>query len=1256
MKQDCLFITVILSLIVFCSYFVFGQEIVADVPPVVSLPETIPADAAVTTTDTVKGAVRVERLPQDVVVLVDNETGRRMYTLPNSWTPEFIDSISRYIMRDQRSTEPTFVIHEVDAVGTVEGNKAKVVFKFRMTTRNEPIIRVPLGIKEGVVLLPDNAVENNTSGQSSYMEASGEGEIDLVVDTNQGEYVALIRHSERQLAAVTDNNNTNNVSAPLVNRPRRELPCELKLTLWFPIATVGKDEYRLNISFPKTVRSQFQLTVPETNAVPSVSTGTILLAQTPENKDETANAQNVTTFNMRGLKSDFYVSWQPRKTVQIEETTVLSVEDASLLVRLNEDRIDYEVMLPVRCHTGMLDRFRVKLPPGVQLIQDESATTLSRSYVISRVAPTDNAAETGTANVTNKNAPASKEVLVPPPNEIEVRLLDKNSTTLNLPLRAVKTIQSENPNDLQEDLVGFEVVGADKQSGFLSIEIPADRQLVWRTIRGITRSEPSEVLSSRPNETQFSFFAQPFLLRVQAKKPQTQISVRPEYVVFINKDRIELTAMFQYTIHGSRAEKLQIYMHGWNNPEVTPYSIIDITNIQRDGGGDDILTIPLLDYTESSFALTLTATLQMSPDLLANHRIPLRFELPTPIADSRSVASVAIVAADCIQLFPRDPLPPKVSAPDNAFSTATASANPVEEETVEPENVSVGLSRSVRRSHQFHIDIPQLQQAPLFYQKTAPVSAFSADVLYHKQQVKVANASEIQLLEPRDQVTQTLRYTILYERLDNLYLYVPKKMNDEIQWRVFLDSNFDKPLTTYTVPIESDSSYSNDYVKKRIALDRIGSCQLTIRYGVEQIDTERDFSLQVSFPFVIPANIGDENTGKNNTANAADKTGDDTEIESRVYQQTVSVVAKKGFELTLNNRQPSSSWEADPNQRYIQGGPQHYQFGSTQSESEIRLLVSQAGRDVLGTTVIERAWIQSQLSSSARADCVTCQLTSNRDSIMLHVPTLVTKEQLLVRINDAVVMPQLFPSGELVVPLAAEHQGIPLVMEVWYTMPFDNSSLPCKLDLPYFDSSVMVRCIYWQLLVPRNIHLLSVPNGWTPEYQWNWEGLFWGRYPSIDQQEIGLRSGSTQPLRLPVDTNRYLFSTLERRNEGTLYLFNRGTLVLLGSGLSLLVGLILIYVPKSRYAGSLLALAITTAALVLYRPTPFLLLLQASILGVMLALAVAYFDRLVRRQDRWMPYTDKPSSVASKREQHANGFVAAEDEESNDDGRDIENE
>ncbi len=96
--------------------------------------------------------------------------------------------------------------------------------------------------------------------------------------------------------------------------------------------------------------------------------------------------------------------------------------------------------------------------------------------------------------------------------------------------------------------------------------------------------------------------------------------------------------------------------------------------------------------------------------------------------------------------------------------------------------------------------------------------------------------------------------------------------------------------------------------------------------------------------------------------------------------------------------------------------------------------------------------------------------------------------------------------------------------------------------------------------------------------------------------------------------NRYLFSRLGPQVELDVWTIRRSWLVLAASLATLLAGLALIYAPAARRPGVLLVAGVLLAAGALAEPETTILVAQASVLGLALALLAVWLASRVRHE------------------------------------------
>ncbi len=265
----------------------------------------------------------------------------------------------------------------------------------------------------------------------------------------------------------------------------------------------------------------------------------------------------------------------------------------------------------------------------------------------------------------------------------------------------------------------------------------------------------------------------------------------------------------------------------------------------------------------------------------------------------------------------------------------------------------------------------------------------------------------------------------------------------------------------------------------------------------------------------------------------------------------------------------------------------------------------------VNATVVERAWIQTWLASSARQDRAVFQLLTNQRELTLKMPPGAAIAKMAVLLDGKRIEVQPSGSERLSIPLANEGELRRYVLEIIYH--FDETppiSARKEFAFPQIGPGAWSRRLYWQLILPQNEHVLNDPKGFASECRWGFMGYFWGRQPLLHQAELETWAGATHRTAPPEGFNVYLFSTLGAIEGGVVRTAGRAWIVLFSSGTALLFGLLLIYLPSLRHPATLLALALGLLSLGMIYPEPTILLAQTSSIGLVLALIAGLFVRL----------------------------------------------
>ena len=381
----------------------------------------------------------------------------------------------------------------------------------------------------------------------------------------------------------------------------------------------------------------------------------------------------------------------------------------------------------------------------------------------------------------------------------------------------------------------------------------------------------------------------------------------------------------------------------------------------------------------------------------------------------------------------------------------------------------------------------------------------------------------------------------------------------------------------------------------RVALPeaRIGTCELVVNYSVPLAALAPGQTIAITLPLVMPK---DGKLLANNLMVRAER--------------DLIAWPQKGVWTAANDAAAADS-------------PTTLRLTAAKPAQTLNLEVRRDQRLAAQETVVDRAWVQSWLTSAVRRDRAVFQGATDGRELAVRLPPEAAPDRTIVFLDGRQVQPRVLVDGRLSVPLAGQDpdEGGParrrFVVELQYDFrgPRPPQGSLC-LDFPQLDPDTWIRRMYWQLVLPVNEHLIANPSGFSGECTWNWEGYGWGRRPTADQAQLESWAGATPREPLPEQANCYLFSAMGKIERAEVGTAGRTSIVLWASGAALVAGMFLIYVPRGRHPAVLLALGIGILAVGAMAPEPTLLLAQAASLGLALTLAASLVDRGVGRRRR----------------------------------------
>ena len=542
----------------------------------------------------------------------------------------------------------------------------------------------------------------------------------------------------------------------------------------------------------------------------------------------------------------------------------------------------------------------------------------------------------------------------------------------------------------------------------------------------------------------------------------------------------------------------------------------------------------------------------------------LRLFLPEPVVNSPGQATVVVVASDNVELIP-------------------------------DHGSMVGLTL-----HELdpQIELPRRQQAPLCFRGAAK-ARFAADLRVRTQSIAVEVISQISLDQQAGNVEQKLAYTIAHIPTDHLVVDVPRSLAGSSRLVFQYDG---QTVPCNDLPGAEDPSGVAGAVRRRVALPEtcIGACELVVRYPLQLPQFVPNRPAAFFAPLVMP--------------------GQGELLGNRLY-----VSAATGMEVSSS----TNAWKLAQSGMLRSGGRRGLQLAAEGREEQVGLEVRVADEDQAASIVVERAWVQTWLTYSTRQDRAVFRFTSNRSELEVTLPSGTSLGQVQVLLDGKRVNGQAAGKDRLIIPLSDDSSFHRYVLELDYFFPGRRPG-PGRfsIEVPHLGDDAWVRRIYWQLVLPKNEHVVARPESFVNEYAWGWDRYFWGRKPLLGQEELEAWAGVANREPVPKEAvlpihqgaNFYLFSRFGRIDRCELRTAGRTWIVLLASGTALVAGLLLIYVPASRHPAVLFGVGVVLLCVGLLYPEPALLVSQSASLGLALVLLAGLWKRsVVRRREAALP-------------------------------------
>jgi hypothetical protein len=866
-----------------------------------------------------------------------------------------------------------------------------------------------------------------------------------------------------------------------------------------------------------------------------------------------------TRITIEGLTGALRLSWRPRDPTADKFATVLSSEGA---IRISVDgrSVRSDARLTVRSFGGSFDRFRVRLPSGAQLVQGTRASQADENseYRVS----VEDSARSDTRTRSNDS-----QVVV-----IEFPSMQQGPVTVEL--------STEQPIGLGEergaDLAGFEVLGAVRQYGDVALQVAGDWQSRWELGRNVRQVDPDEIDPQLPQAdltAAFQYDRQPWSLRARIAARQYRVVVTPKYELEFSADEARLTVHFTYQVLGARAFEFRVNLAGW---ELTADPVESGGLVDREQMAmtdDGILLLPLAQGSSRRAEISFSLRRSMSRDAQR-----IRLPLPMPIADSIGTGELVVNPATDINLLP-----------DLANSLGLVPAA-----FTEPSDAA---SEDDLPAHRFRL--------------TAPDAVFAADRFSRESDVSTQSTAEF-LFEPFDvRVEQQIEYVVRYEPIKELIFEVPEELALDVEnLQIYaapqgyddatgadqpeLPLSMESPMGT----VESTSTLKTRRMRAMLPNPRVGGFEVQIRYRLPRPnDGASDKTFQL--PLVRPA-------------------------DGRAEVQRAIVLAAVGDAVTLDPK-AGATWKQVTSVPATQTGSSA-EFVADGSATYLPCVIGAIEADTPSATTIERAWLQSWFSGNTRQDRAAFRIRTTGSQITVELPPQISPAQVEVLLDREAADVVSRSGGRIVVglPRALNYQALrpaeatSHTLELRYQQP-SRSSLVTGHEItpPQVVGITALAGLYWQIVLPGDLHVIRAPRQMISASQWQWLGSFWGRRPSRSQAQLEEWVGASTQLAATGSLNEYLFTGLAPLQSIEVIMAPRWLVVLCASAGVLILALAWIYIAAIRRGPLVVAVAFALAGLAVAFPVPALLLAQASVLGLVLAGLALLVARLVARPSRW---------------------------------------
>jgi hypothetical protein len=671
--------------------------------------------------------------------------------------------------------------------------------------------------------------------------------------------------------------------------------------------------------------------------------------------------------------------------------------------------------------------------------------------------------------------------------------------------------------------------------------------------------------------TAFQYDRQPWSLRGQVSPRETEIDATPRYELTIGPEEARLAAEITYRIPGARTFAFDVDLKGW---ELTSDPIEPLGLVDREGvvvNEEGMLRLPLLQASSRRAVITFNLKRNLPVEAGA-------FELPLPAPKANSIAGAELVvrAAPSLELQP-DP----------------------------SQQVGLSLLPVSSEANDAEFDL-----AVFRYRAIGSEAKFAASKTLRDQQLSVVMNTRAKALDDALEIDQEFAYDVRYQPLRQLEFEIPSQWpTDETPVQVSL--------------IASEPNQANSEAMASQAAEGSGEdpAAISLPYQIESVadegqSTGRRMTVALPHPrlgrFVVRADYRLPLPAK------------DAFSPTRATTYVVPFLLPQGGELTehwlafesqadaqveLELPPQASAWQVVSRSGPTGETPAAIHAATVQRANSLEVEVQPASDALWHSAIVERVWLQTWLAGNIRQDRAVYRFRPQGRWVVVELPPAVAVDELEVLVDQHPAEIELQEAGRLHVQVPDSSALSSHTLELRYRMDYQPAAISrLRWTPPQLVGNRALCEVYWQLVLPSELHVVRSPEQLAMAGDWAWLGDYWGRKPPLTQSDLESRLHATSQLTPAPNEHQYLFTGLIPPASINLLLAPRWLIVLLVSGATLISGLGLAYYLRFRVRLLVLVLVGACAFLLVVFPTPTVLIGQAAILGlVMVFVSVALY-------------------------------------------------